>query len=131
MSPALAQYGDEQIRAAVDHLGLLGELRHRVDHAQHLDHLDPRQLASGRLGRRKQAEADQLGVLVGLIDGNIATDFGTSGRVKPMRASFVSGVIGLSPGFAAWQRQTKHCPGRAKASAHRLQIVAQPKTRRQ
>ena len=74
MSAALAEHGNEQVRAAVDHFGLVGEFRHRVDHPQHLQHLDPGQLADGGLGRGEQAEADQLRVLVGLLDSDVAAD---------------------------------------------------------
>ena len=84
MAAPLAQHGDEQVGAAVDHLGLVGELRHGIDHAQHLEHLDPGELAGGRLGRCQQAETDQLGVLVGLLDGDIAADLAGS-KVPSLR----------------------------------------------
>src|SRR5579872_6174940 len=34
----VAEHLHEQVRAAVDHLGMAGEVRHRVHHAQHLQH---------------------------------------------------------------------------------------------
>ena len=35
VSPAIAEHFHEQIRAAVDHLRMVGKIRHGVDHAEH------------------------------------------------------------------------------------------------
>ena len=64
-SPSTARNRSEQPLIT---LGWSVNSGHGVDHAQHLEHLDPGQLAGGHLGRGQQAEADQLGVLVGLLD---------------------------------------------------------------
>ena len=88
VAPALAEHRDEQVGAAVDHLRLVGEFRHRVDHAEHLEHLDLVEAAARRLlRRREQPEADELGVLVGLLDGHVLSHFAADMRaVRPARS---------------------------------------------
>jgi hypothetical protein len=55
---AIAEHLDEQVGAAVDHLGLVAELGHGVDHAQHLDDaLDAIEVAQLGLHHRDQVEA--------------------------------------------------------------------------
>jgi hypothetical protein len=74
VAPAIAQHSHEQVGAAVDHLRLVGEFRHAVDHAEHLDDLDLVKAAGRQLRRREQTEADDLRMLVGLLDGDVASD---------------------------------------------------------
>src|SRR5262245_63732322 len=60
MAPGIAKHFDEQVGAAVDHLGLVGELGHGVDHAEQLDHVvDAVERAERLARRRQQAETDQ------------------------------------------------------------------------
>ncbi len=75
MPAAIAEHLDEQVGAAVDHFGLMAELGHGVDHAQHLDDpLHAIEVAELGLHDRDQAQAGLAGVAVGLLDGEVAPD---------------------------------------------------------
>ena len=75
VTTAITEHIDEQIGAAVDHLRLVAEARHRIDHAEDFEHLDLLKAAAcGSVRRRQQIEADELCILVGLLDGHILAD---------------------------------------------------------
>ena len=58
VTASLAEHRHEQIGTPVDDFGMLRELRHAVDHAQHLQHLDLAEIAGSRLWRQ-QADRDR------------------------------------------------------------------------
>src|SRR3954447_13260347 len=75
VAPPVPEHLDEQVRAAVDHLGLLAESGHGVDHAQQLDDpADPIEVAQLGFHGRDQLEAGHAGVAVGLLDRDILPD---------------------------------------------------------
>ncbi len=75
MTPRIAEYVDEQIRAAVDHARMLGKLRRRVDHPQQLDHLlHAAEIAQFVVQYRQQIEADELRMPVGFVGGHGLAD---------------------------------------------------------
>ena len=73
----LAEHLDEQVRHAVGDLRVLLELRHGVDHAEHLPthgvHAIQRAERDARRGQ--QLEPDDAGTLVGFIDRHVGTTF--------------------------------------------------------
>src|SRR5262249_21264825 len=59
VAPRLAEHLDEHVGAAVDDLGMVLEVRHGVDHAEHLeDCLDPVERAQRLAGGREQLQPD-------------------------------------------------------------------------
>src|SRR6267378_4704865 len=71
----VAEHLDEQVRAAVDHLGLVGELRRAVHHAEQLHHaLDAVEAAQFGLHHREQREPDRARVLVALLDAELGAE---------------------------------------------------------
>lgn len=68
MPTGIAEYIDEQIRAAVDHVRMLGEIRRRVDHVQQLDDLlHAPQIAEFVMQHGEQSQPDHLRVPVRFV----------------------------------------------------------------
>jgi len=59
---------DEQVRTAVDDLGMLPELGSGIDHAEQLQHLDPCEVAAcGFLHEREELQPYEPRVVIGLL----------------------------------------------------------------
>src|SRR5262245_47278384 len=88
MAPGIAEHFDEQVGAAVDHLGLVGELGHGVDHAEQLDHVvDAVERAERLARRRQQAETDQPRAPIALLHADVLADLaGEHGALLVARA---------------------------------------------
>ena len=71
MAAILAEDGDQQIGAAVDDLGVIGEVRRGVDHAKQLDNLDLVQRAGCLLHGGQKPEAGKPGMFIGLLPGHV------------------------------------------------------------
>ena len=99
MLAALAEHGDEQVGAAVDHLGLVAELGHRVDHSQHLDDvLDPVEVAAQRLlHHRDQHQAGGARVLVALLDRHVGAELALDPGARSLAGEIeqVAGALGV------------------------------------
>jgi hypothetical protein len=86
--PRLAKHRDQKIGASVDHLGMIGEIRLGMDHAQELDHrLDPAELSQRRLGDGEQIESGQARFRVGVLNRDV-----------PPEASRPVGAVGTPRG---------------------------------
>ena len=68
MSARLAEHRDEQVRATVDHLGMIGEIRRGVDHAEQLDDApDAGERTKRVMHDRQQVDAGQARAGIGLL----------------------------------------------------------------
>ena len=82
MPPRVAEHLDQQVRAAVDDLGVLHEVGGGVDHAQHLDHAaHPREVAQCSLHRRDQVQSHLAGMVPGFSGADFAPYLGHGGHV--------------------------------------------------
>ena len=71
----LAEHLDEEVRAAVDHLRLLAEIRHGIHHAEELhDTPNAIEVAELLLQHRKQVQTDEAGVLRRLLGRDVGPD---------------------------------------------------------
>src|SRR5439155_1348360 len=103
---ALAEHLHEEVRAAVDDLGLVFELGHRVDHAEDLDDaLHLVEAAELRAHHGDEIETDAARVLVALLHGVFAAD--------------------LAPGTPAVLAGARPLAGEKQkvAGAHRVHVV--------
>ena len=86
----LAEHLDEEVRAAVDHLGVLEEVGHGVHHPEQLqDPPHPIEVAELVPDDRKQVQAGQAGVLRRLLGSDVRPDLA--------RGAWPSGVAGTVP----------------------------------
>src|SRR5262249_9917190 len=89
---ALAEHLDEEVGAAVDHLGLVLEVGHGVHHAEHLDHaLHLVEAAELGAHHRDKVEAHGARVLVGLFHGVLAPDLALRPLAVLARARALAG----------------------------------------
>src|SRR5262245_65593321 len=98
MAPGIAEHLHEQVGAAVDYLGLVGELGHGVDHAEQLHHVvDAVERAERLARRRQQAETDQPRAPIALLHRDALADLAAEhpalpvARAMPRRAPEVAG----------------------------------------
>jgi hypothetical protein len=71
----LAEHLDEEIRAAIDDLGMLDIVRHGIHHSEQLhDPSHPIEIAKLLLEHRKQVQADKASVMCRLLGRNIGPD---------------------------------------------------------
>src|ERR1700690_2955948 len=72
MAPGFAEHLDHEVGAAVDHLGMIAEIRLGVDHAEKLDQsLDAREVADRGFGDCEQLQAREARRFVALLDGSV------------------------------------------------------------
>src|SRR5882762_8051093 len=103
----IAEHFDEQVRAAVDDLGLVGELGRAVHHAEQLHHaLDAVEAAELGLHHREQREPDRARVLVALLDAELGAEL----------------ALHRARAFAGEKQQV--------AGAHRVHVVRDRRARR-
>ena len=81
-----AEHGNEEVGAAIDHLALIAEIGHRIDHGEELDEVDLVERARRRFRRGEEIEPHEARMLIGLIERYIAADFsGGEGAIRPAR----------------------------------------------
>jgi hypothetical protein len=72
MTSRVAEDLNEQVRAAVDDLGMIAELRFRIDHAEQLhDRFDARELADRRLRHRQQLQPGEARSAIAVLDRRV------------------------------------------------------------
>ncbi len=74
MPPLIAKHLDQKVRAAVDHLRMVGKTRLGVDHAEYFDDaLDSVQRTENLFERRQYLQADLPGIRIAALDRTVAS----------------------------------------------------------
>src|SRR5580693_4032263 len=75
MAARLAEHLDHEVRAAVDDLGMVSEIRLGVDHAEKLDHrFDARELTERSFGDREQLQPGETRGFIALLDRGVLAE---------------------------------------------------------
>lgn len=78
MTASISEYLDQQIRASVNYLRMLSELRGRIDQAKQLDDaLHSIERPKGGICSRQETYARLPGMLVGRFHAHVVADFAT------------------------------------------------------
>ncbi len=75
MLAGLAEDLDKEVGASVDDARMIFEVRHGIDHAEQLDHaLHAGEVTKSVVHDRKQVDAGEPRMLIGLFDADVAAD---------------------------------------------------------